>query len=135
MTQRLANVGITTFREPDINLVLNAAYAKGNPEKAFDLLVLIEESEEGIIKDYDPSVTLLGAVNRYGITCYLDATLFAMFARLDSFEAILYNTFEDEKRKKLAMLLRLWVNTLRVGRLITVDIVRNRHSIPLCLGY
>lgn len=124
MSQRLAKIGITHFQEPDIDYVLNAPYAKGDPEKAFDLLVLLQESEQGIIKDYNPDVKLLGAVNRHGVTCYLDATLFAMFARLESFEAILYNTFEDEPRKRLATLLRLWVNTLRVGKLITVDIVR-----------
>jgi len=53
----------------------------------------------------------------------LDALLFAMFARLDGFEAMLYNSLEDAPRKKLAGLLRLWVNLLRSGRLITVDIV------------
>ncbi len=46
-----------------------------------------------------------------------------MFARLGSFEAMLYKNFEDEHRKNLATLLRLWVNTLRAGKLITVDIV------------
>lgn len=116
-------MGITNFKEPDISYVLNAAYAKGDSEKAFDLLVLLEESEEGIIKDFDPSVKLLGAVNREGVSCYLDSVLFAMFARLGSFEAILFNNFEDEPRKRLATLLRLWVNTLRVGKLITTDIV------------
>lgn len=104
--------------------MLNAAYAKGDPEKAFDLLVLLEDSEEGIIKAYDPKVKLLGAINREGVSCYLDSVLFAMFARLGSFEAILFNNFEDEPRKRLATLLRLWVNTLRVGKLITTDIVR-----------
>ena len=102
---------------------MNASYANGDPEKAFDLLVLFEESEQGIIREYDPNIKLLGAVNRDGVTCYLDALLFAMFARLGSFEAMLYNHFEDEPRKRLATLLRLWVNTLRVGRLVTTDIV------------
>lgn len=108
--------------------MLNAAYAKGDPEKAYDVLVLLEESEEGIIKEYNPNIKLLGAVNRDGVSCYLDSVLFAMFARLGSFEAILYNTFEDEPRKRLATLLRLWVNTLRVGKLITTDIVRNHKD-------
>ncbi|MCJ1467646.1 hypothetical protein MMC07_006271 [Pseudocyphellaria aurata] len=124
LSQRLARVGITNFKEPDIGFVLNAAYAKGDSEKAFDLLVLLEESEEGIIKEYDPSVKLLGAINREGVSCYLDSVLFAMFARLGSFEAILFNNFEDEPRKRLATLLRLWVNTLRVGKLITTDITK-----------
>ena len=123
MSSRLSKLGISTFKAPDIEYVLNTNYARGDPEKAFDLLVLLEDSEEGIIKEYRPEVKLLGAVNRRNVTCYLDATLFAMFARLDSFEAILYNPFEDERRKRLATLLRLWVNSLRVGKLITTDIV------------
>ena len=85
--------------------------------------MLLEDSEEGIIQRYNPDVKLLGAVNREGVTCYLDALLFAMFARLGSFEAMLYNNFEDSPRKRLATLLRLWVNTLRAGKLITTDIV------------
>ena len=123
MSSRLSKLGISTFKAPDIEYVLNTNYARGDPEKAFDLLVLLEDSEEGIIKEYRPEVKLLGAINRRNVTCYLDATLFAMFARLDSFEAILYNSFEDEQRKRLATLLRLWVNSLRVGKLITTDIV------------
>ncbi|MCJ1306943.1 hypothetical protein MMC25_000587 [Agyrium rufum] len=124
LSRRLAKTGITNFNEPDIEYVLNATYAKGDPEKAFDLLVLLEESKEGIVKEYDPDVRMLGAVNRHGVTCYLDSILFAMFARLESFEAMLYKTFDDDPRKKLATLLRLWVNTLRVGKLITTDITK-----------
>ena len=66
---------------------------------------------------------MLGAINRNMVTCYLDALLFAMFARLDSFEAMLFDNFSDEPRKKLAGVLRLWVNLLRTGRLISVDLV------------
>ena len=123
LTQRLAIAGITHFNEPDIEYVLNAPYAKGDPKKAYELLLLLEDSEEGLIRKYNPNVKLLGAINRHGVSCFLDSLLFAMFARLGSFEAILYNTFEDEPRKRLATLLRLWVNTLRAGKLITVDIV------------
>lgn len=86
--------------------------------------MLLNDSEEGIIQSYDPNIKLLGAINREGVTCYLDALLFAMFARLGSFEAMLYKNFEDPPRKRLATLLRLWVNTLRAGKLITTDIVR-----------
>lgn len=67
---------------------------------------------------------MLGAINRNMVTCYLDALLFAMFARLDSFEAMLYDEFSDEPRKKLAAILRIWVNLLRTGRLIRVDFTK-----------
>ena len=96
---------------------------QGDTEKAFGLLLLLEDSIEGIIRNYTPNTKLLGAENRQGVTCYLDALLFAMFARLDCFEAILYKSFNDEPRRKLVILLRLWVNLLRSGKLITTDMV------------
>ena len=132
LAQRLARAGVTSFQEPDLRCVLNAPYASGDAEKAFDILLLLEESEQGIIVDYNPNVKLLGAVNRDGVSCYLDSVLFAMFARSGSFEAILYNNFEDEPRKRLVILLRIWVNTLRLGKLITVDLVRSEsfRSLP-----
>ncbi|KAJ5665111.1 uncharacterized protein N7477_007559 [Penicillium maclennaniae] len=48
-----------------------------------------------------------------------------MFAHLDCFEAILYKSFNDEPRRKLAILLRFWVNMLRAGKLITTDITKH----------
>jgi hypothetical protein len=97
---------------------------KGDVDAAITLLLLLEDSIEGIIRSYTPNTKLLGAENRQGVTCYLDALLFAMFARLDCFEAILYKSFNDEPRRKLVILLRFWVNLLRAGKLITTDLVR-----------
>lgn len=126
LEQRLASIGILDLNSAQIHGALTSLYAQGDTEKAFDLLMLIEDSIEGILQDYNPDVKLVGAVNRQGVTCYLDALLFAMFARLDFFEAILYRPFTDnnDPRRKLVILLRLWVNMLRSGRLITTDIVR-----------
>lgn len=47
-----------------------------------------------------------------------------MFSRLDSFEAMLYNSFDDVSRNKLGFVLRIWVNLLRSGKLITTDITK-----------
>lgn len=107
---------------------------QGDTEKAFGLLLLLEDSIEGIIRNYTPNTKLLGAENRQGVTCYLDALLFAMFARLDCFEAILYKSFNDEPRRKLVILLRLWVNLLRSGKLITTDMVSLTLVIVLISG-
>lgn len=87
--------------------------------------MLLEETYEGIVRPFDPNARLLGAENRESVTCFLDSLLFGMFARLDGFEAMLYESFEDPKRRKLAGLLRLWVNLLRSGRLITTDITKH----------
>ena len=102
---------------------LATSYAQGDPSKAKELLSLIKESEEGIIKPFDPRIKMLGAVNRDNITCFLDALLFAMFMTTECFEKMLYDNPIDEKKKRFACLLRLWVNTLRVGKLITPDLV------------
>lgn len=122
LLQRLQAVGITTLGEEQVQYAL--AWCPDDIDEAYNLLVLVNESLEGEIKDFDPNVKVLGAVNRNMVTCYLDALLFAMFARLDSFEAMLYDEFNDEPRKNLAAILRLWVNLLRTGRLIRVDFTK-----------
>lgn len=109
--------------EPQINYAINSKHANGDLEKAFELLILFQESVDGIVKPYDPSVHMKGAENRDAVTCYLDSVLFAMFARLGSFEPILYTRFDDEPRRRLSTLIRLWVNMLRMGMLIQTDIV------------
>ncbi|KAL9617567.1 MAG: hypothetical protein Q9160_007637 [Pyrenula sp. 1 TL-2023] len=110
--------------DPYVLYALRSKYAKGDVQKAHDLLILVLESFEGMVKEYTPRVRLLGAENRKGVTCWLDALLFALFCRLGSFEAMLYNSFDDVPRTKLAALLRLWVNMLRDGKLITTDITK-----------
>lgn len=121
---RLARYGITTtITTENVEYVLREPSVAGNAEEAVKLLLLLEDTYEGVLRAYNPNTKLLGAVNREGVTCYLDALLFAMFARLDSFEAMLYNSLEDPSRKKLAGILRLWVNLLRTGRLVNTDVV------------
>jgi hypothetical protein len=100
------------MRDPQILYALRSEFSRGDTDLAFDLLMAISNSSEGLITDYNPNVKLMGAINRERVTCFLDSVLFAMFSRLDSFEAILYNTFDDVPRSRLALLLRLWVNLL-----------------------
>lgn len=123
LLSRLHAAGITRMGDEQATNAL--ACCPDDIDQAYNLLVLANESIEGELKDYNQSVPMLGAVNRNMVTCYLDALLFAMFARLDSFEAMLYDNFDDEPRKKLAAILRLWVNLLRTGRLIRVELVRS----------
>lgn len=124
---RLQNYGINDMDEANVVYALHSNANPGTPsgdsEAAFRLLLLLEETCDGVVMPYNPDTKLLGAVNRESVTCYLDALLFAMFARLDGFEALLYDSYEDSKRKKLAGILRLWVNLLRTGKLITTDVV------------
>ncbi|KAF1851180.1 ubiquitin C-terminal hydrolase family protein [Cucurbitaria berberidis CBS 394.84] len=128
---RLQSAGISRMGEEQAQHALS--WHPGDLDKAYDVLVLANESIEGELKDYNPSVTMLGAINRNMVTCYVDALLFAMFARLDSFEAMLYDNFDDEPRKKLAAVLRLWVNFLRTGQLIQVDLTKHlQESLAKC---
>lgn len=60
--------------------------------------------------DRDNRFKLLGAQNLNGITCFLNATLFAMFCRSDScFDTLLYSAFEGPVAR-FATMVRLWVN-------------------------
>jgi hypothetical protein len=113
-----------SVQDPQIVYALHSLYASGDLDKAFDLIMSMSNAWEGLLTEYTPGVKLLGAENRKAVTCYLDSILFAMFSRLDSFEAMLYNTFEDNAKNKLAMLIRLWVNLLRSGKLITTDVTQ-----------
>ena len=121
------------IRDSTVLWALHAAVSDGDDDRAYNFLLALSDASEGIIAPYDPSIRLIGAVNRRGVTCFLDSTLFAIFSRLDSFEAMLYNTFPDLPRQKLSFLLRLWVNMLRCGFLITTDITaRIQASIADC---
>jgi hypothetical protein len=67
-------------------------------------------SEDTIVLNRDNRYKMLGAQNLNGITCFLNATLFAMFCRSDScFDALLYCAYEGAAGR-FATMLRLWVN-------------------------
>ncbi|TVY31973.1 hypothetical protein LSUB1_G008364 [Lachnellula subtilissima] len=132
---RLQQHGFTGIEDEQVNYALSSEQANGDVDKAFGMVLLFQESVEGQIKVYDPKIHMVGAVNREYVTCYLDSLLFAMFARLGSFEPILHNTFEDEPRRRLATLIRLWVNMLRSGKLITTDITRYLQEALAACGW
>lgn len=111
------------MREGQAEDVLRLPSINGHIEHAVTLLRLYDDASHGKIHAADPHLNMVGAVNRENVTCYLDSLLFSMFARTDSFEGILSAEYPDEPRKRLVTLLRLWVNMLRTGKLITTDIV------------
>lgn len=129
----LIKAGITKYREQEITFVLKSSYIAGDVNRAYESLVILQDSEEGIVRSYDPKIKLRGAVNHNGVSCYLDSILFSMFCGLDSFEAMLYNSFEDADRNDLATLLRVWVNTVRGGRLVEEDLMKCiQESLATC---
>ncbi|KAF3096096.1 hypothetical protein TWF102_006726 [Orbilia oligospora] len=123
ISQKLTNLGIPP-NEDRILRILRGGYANGSANNALDLYRLWEDASAGILKEWSADVALKGAENNGKVTCYLDSLLFALYAHLDSFEAMLYNVFDDDKRKKLSSLLRLFVNMLRSGKLVTADIIQ-----------
>jgi len=90
---------------------------------------------EGIVYPPNTRTALVGAENRCAVTCYLDATLFAMFARSRGYEYILFRQYPDQRRQRLSNMLRLWVNMLRRGFLIQVDIVGAILFVPKVCAY
>lgn len=75
-----------------------------------------------------PLMPMKGADNLNNVTCYMDSLLFAMYARLDVFEPILYKLQDNAQVRNLSTLIRLWVNLLRSGKLITTDITAQLRS-------
>lgn len=118
-----AQIPTSILDDGHIGYALRSRYAAGNEEKAFEYLLFMKDAIAGVVKPYDPNVHMLGAVNRGNVTCWLDATLFAMFSNLTSFEPMLHANFEDPKKSRLVILFRLWVNMLRAGKLIDIDLV------------
>lgn len=123
ISKRLEELNYHEISKELIHYALNSKYAAGDCDKAVELIQLQQQAFSGIIQPYKPNIEMLGAENRGNVTCYLDALLFAMFAKLDAYECMLKNDSSDENQRKLAALLRLWVNMLRSGKLIHSDTV------------
>lgn len=115
---------------------LNCNYCNGSVDKAIELLLFFNDAITGKvvpISDFDARSIgmvyhrLMGADNRNGVTCYLDTLMFSMFARLESFEPMLFKSFDYDtspEKSNLAIFLRLYVNMMRSGKLITTDITK-----------
>ncbi|KAG5519774.1 hypothetical protein PMAC_000047 [Pneumocystis sp. 'macacae'] len=103
--------------------VLKGNYARGDVKRAVEFFLYFMEASELIVHQIDPTIELLGSENLNGVTCYLDSLLFAMFAKINCFEIMLFQEGKDLVSKKLCTIIRLWVNMLRDGKLITSDII------------
>ncbi|KAK0636263.1 ubiquitin carboxyl-terminal hydrolase-domain-containing protein [Bombardia bombarda] len=133
ITRRLEELKYNGISEEIVRYALNSKFASGDPDKATDILKLQQQAWSGIIQPYNPNVPMVGAENRGAVTCYLDALLFAMFAKMGAFECMLKNDLKDEEQNKLAALLRLWVNMLRSGKLIHTDMTQHiQESLAAC---
>ncbi|KAH9910082.1 ubiquitin carboxyl-terminal hydrolase-domain-containing protein [Xylariomycetidae sp. FL2044] len=123
--KKIAELDMPKLSDDHIRYALNAKYASNDVDKAIELLVLQQTSLTGKIISHNPEVRMLGAENRGNVTCYLDSLLFAMFSKLEAFECMLVGDIRDDAQRKLAALLRLWVNMLRSGKLIEKDMTEH----------
>ncbi|TQS35713.1 hypothetical protein Golomagni_03859 [Golovinomyces magnicellulatus] len=123
--QKLINAGHPSPKDDQVNFALGSDYADGDADRAYEILVLFQESVEGFIRPCDPSVKLVGAINRNNVTCYIDSVLFAMLAVFQSYDLIFCGTFENDAQRILSRMLLLYANMLRAGKLIHVDLTKN----------
>ncbi|KAK4189644.1 ubiquitin carboxyl-terminal hydrolase 14 [Podospora australis] len=133
ISEKLKELNYHEISHELIRYALNSLFAGGDVDKALELLQLQQKAFAGIIQPYNANVEMVGAENRGNVTCYLDALLFAMFAKLTAFECMLKNDQSDEAQRKLAALIRLWVNMLRSGKLIRTDMTQHiQESLAAC---
>ncbi|KAF7944398.1 hypothetical protein EAE96_010795 [Botrytis aclada] len=118
----LESDGHNDVKDDQILFCLNSIYANGNIEKAHQILLVFHNSLSGVIYPYDPKITMLGAQNSRGVTCWLDSFLASLFTVPTQFQELLNNFYEDPLKQNLIQLIRLWVNLMRSGILIEVNI-------------
>lgn len=121
----MSRYNLRSLLQSDIKYALSLPATEGDLHKTLSFLRRLQDSIDLTIAPYDPMLRILGAINRSAVSCWLDATLFALFGCQDSYESMLTKSFEDVRKNRLATLLRLWVNTIRVGVLVTTDITEH----------
>lgn len=130
---------------PAIQIValLKSPFTFGDPTRTFFLIRFFQVSRDGFFLTNQNQdrigglINYVGAENWENVMCYLDALLFAMFANLESFEPILFisNQHPNAMVTRLSALLRLYVNLLRSGNLVTRDITMRICEVLLALGF
>lgn len=112
-----------------VTAAINSTFADGDLARAFHLLRYYQVSQHGLFitnECIDKSGNLIkfvGAENWESVMCYMDALLFSMFANLDSFEPVLFlSNHSNVMVQRLSNLLRVYVNLLRSGNLIKLDL-------------
>lgn len=132
--------------QPSTNQVialLKLPFTNGDVVKTYTLIRFFQLSESGYFITNDgfdrlgARIDMLGAENWENVMCYMDALLFSMFANLESFEPILFvlNKHANPMVDQLSGLLRVYVNLMRSGNLITTDLTMRICECLMKLGY
>ena len=143
VTKWFADLGFEVPHEHQISGVLWSEFAKGDLVKCFELIRWFQQSSQGHFLTNEPfdttgnKITYVGADNWENVMCYMDALLFAMFANLDSFEPMLFvsNKSTNPIVNRLCTLLRVYVNLLRSGNVISVDLTHKICVAASQLGF
>ncbi|KAJ1658485.1 hypothetical protein IWQ61_002284 [Dispira simplex] len=120
-------------RYPELDRAFVQSYLQAFRQDGLATLAHIEdlmEARDGIVVPVDPLVSLRGAVNSKGTSCYIDSLLFALFARQTVFDGLLFPR-EDAPPQVLELqtACRLFINQLRRGKLVhpvTVETLRTQ---------
>lgn len=132
--------------QPSTNQVvalLKLPFTNGDVVRTYTLIRFFQLSESGYFITNDgfdrlgATIEFAGAENWENVMCYMDALLFLMFANLESFEPILFvlNQHANPLVHQLSGLLRVYVNLMRSGNLITTDISMRMCECLMKLGY
>lgn len=122
---------------------LKSPFSGGDVIKAYHFIRYFQVSECGFfitnngVERSGSEIQFVGAENWDNVLCYFDSLIFAMFANLDSFEPILFilNQHPDPLVTQLLGLLRVYVNLMRLGNLITTDITQRICECLMKLGF
>ncbi|RKF62412.1 putative ubiquitin c-terminal hydrolase family protein [Erysiphe neolycopersici] len=133
--QKLLNAGHPSPKDDQVHFALGSEYANKDPDRAYEILVLFQESVEGLIRTCDPNIQLEGAINRNNVTCYIDSVLFAMFAGFQSYDRIFFGAFENDAQRILSRMLLLYANMLRAGKLIHTDLTKTLQDALAANGW
>lgn len=114
---------------PQVVAMLKSPFTQGDILKTFYMIRFYQVSGDGLfitnegMDKLGHPIRFVGAENWENVMCYLDALLFSMFANLESFEPMLFlSNQHNYLTNQLAGLLRVYVNLLRSGNLITTDL-------------
>lgn len=111
-----------------IATALKLPFAQGDPIRAFYFLRFFQVLRHGLFitnggeERSGRAIRFAGAENWENVMCYMDALLFLMFANLESFEPILFVSNRENSIDRLAALLRVYVNLMRLGNVVTTDV-------------
>lgn len=122
---------------------LKSPFSQGSVVRAFYFVRYFQLSNVGYFITNDghdragAPIRLVGAENWENVMCYMDALLFSMFANLESFEPILFvlNQHPNALVTQLSGLLRVYVNLMRLGNVITTDISQKICECLCKLGF